>query len=242
VFFPQITPFWLKPTMSNLEHLTLYSNNYWGYYPKCDFQGIHFPRLKTLALGNYGFVHDSQLDWILSHGKTLTELYLDDCPILFEVAIYNKERTYLDPNTYINKPEAGERHWASYDKRWHHHFKSFQENLPRLRHFRYGHCPHWWDDDTTPFERETEIIMGIHDESYMVFCDGYGPSPYMEKMIYDGVRDNDTGFVEGNPLPWIGEDQTSLEELLAKIGQGFVMNRRSRYQIEQARNKRTPRR
>ncbi|KAF7590810.1 hypothetical protein BBP40_002332 [Aspergillus hancockii] len=241
IFFPELSSFWLKPALSNLQHLTLYSSNYWGYYPKCDFQGIHFPQLKTIGLGNYAFVHDSQLDWILSHSSTLTELYLDDCPILFEVAIYNKEKTLLDPETYTSSPGLGDANWASYDKRWHHYFKAFQNDLPHLRHFRYGHSQHWWDDDTTPFEREGDITMGIHDESYMVFCDGYGPSPYMKRMIRTQGEGRDVEWVNETVLPWIEEDQTSLEELLAKIGMDHVMDEESENQIDRARWERTPR-
>ncbi|KAL4744474.1 hypothetical protein BDW72DRAFT_208988 [Aspergillus terricola var. indicus] len=42
-----------------------------------------------LAFGNHTFIHDSQLDWILSHAATLTALYLDDCAIVHEAALVN---------------------------------------------------------------------------------------------------------------------------------------------------------
>ncbi|KAL2827845.1 hypothetical protein BDW59DRAFT_55159 [Aspergillus cavernicola] len=210
-FFPSLSLFWLTPAAANLQHLTIYSSIYFGFYPKFDLRGVHFPQLKTLALGNHTFVHDSQLDWILSHGVTLEELYLDDCPILFEVAIYDKNRTLLDPSDLKSHPRLTGKSHASYGTRWHDYFQAFKERLPHLQHFRFGHCPHWWVDDTTPFEKETTIDIGFH-ENYMVFCDGYGPSQYMGNMIYD--EDGD-----GEPLEPSEEDKTALRELLAKLGQ-----------------------
>lgn len=188
---------------------------YFGFYPKCDLREIHLPHLQTLSLGNYTFVHDSQLDWILSHGATLTELYLDDCPILFEVSIVDKDRTYLDPNGLESRAEFGGDYWASYSTRWCDYFRAFSDGLPLLRHFRNGHGQGWWtEDDHTPFERETEIDIVLNEESYMVFCDGFGPSPYMQHMIYSG-----TDFEHGDCMPPTEEDERALRELLVKLGQ-----------------------
>lgn len=200
--------------MSNLRHLTLYSSLYFGFYPKCDLRGIHFPHLKTLSLGNYTFIHDSQLDWILSHGATLTELYLDDCPILFEVAIGDYQRTYLDPKVFEPKEEFGGDYHTVYRTRWCDYFRAFKDGLPHLRHFRYGHSPHWWDDNTSPFDCETTVDIDLHDDSYMVFCDGFGPSPYMLSMIYTSF-----GHKNRKPLLPSEEDKTALRELLVKTGQ-----------------------
>jgi hypothetical protein len=146
----------------------------------------------------------------------LTELYLDDCPILFEVSICDKERTYLAPDAYLpsGRELFGEHH-AAYGARWCDYFRAFGAGLPRLRHFRYGSSPWWWVDGTTPFECEASIAIGLRDDSYMVFCDGLGPTPYRRRMVYwDGPESK-----YGKPLEPSGEDRTALEELLAKIGQ-----------------------
>ncbi|PYH77003.1 hypothetical protein BO82DRAFT_406612 [Aspergillus uvarum CBS 121591] len=124
--------------------------NYFGFYPKLDLREIHLPRLKTLALGKYAFVHDSQLEWILSHSKTLTELYLDDNPILFEVSVYNNDRACLEPGRYTHKAGLRNKHFATYDKRWHHYFRAFQVRLPHLRHFSYGRSEPWWGEGHDP--------------------------------------------------------------------------------------------
>ncbi|KAI9039225.1 uncharacterized protein KD926_009859 [Aspergillus affinis] len=211
LFFSELPSFWLQPTLANLQHLTLYSSNYYGFYPKFDPTGLHFPQLKTLALGNHAFIHDSQLDWILSHADTLTELYLDDCPILYEVAIYAKEKTYLDPTSFGFKDGLGEKHYATYDKRWHDYFNAFNDKLPHLRHFRYGHCPFWWDEGSPPFEQEQHIKLSLAKDRYMVFCDGFGPSPYMEEMIYR------EGGGRARPDCY-AEDEKALVALCAKLG------------------------
>lgn len=203
-FFAELPSFWLKPTVSNLRHLTLYSTHYFGFYPKCDLRGVHFPQLRTLSFGNHTFVDDSQLDWILSHGTTLTELYLDDCPILLEMG-------YLDPSVFAFKDEPDAMHYITYGARWCDYLCAFREGLPVLRHFRMGRSPHWWDDETTPFGCETTIPIELHDASYMLFCDKYGASPY--------VMMNDYGYEDGEPLLPSEEDRKALEELLEKIGQ-----------------------
>ncbi|RAQ43517.1 hypothetical protein AFGD_005283 [Aspergillus flavus] len=233
-FFSTPPSFWLKPALQILEHLTIYSNVYFGYYPNLDLRGVHFPRLRTLALGKYAFVHDSQLDWILSHRGTLTELYLDDCSILWAVAPSNKERTYLGEDSYTTHPNLVGRGYTTYDTRWHQYFQSFHE-LRHLRHFRYGHSE-YWRGNIIPFERETEIIIGMHEESYLTFSDSYA-----QELSYDYGAWLRIKWEEGGPLPWIEEDQTSLEELLAKIGQRYVIDEATEHQIALARELRRPR-
>lgn len=213
-FYPAVPSLWIKPTMSNLRHLTIYSSFYFGYYPKFDLRGIHLPQLRTLSFGNYCFVHDSQLEWILSHGSTLTELYLDDCPILFEVSTEDKYRTYLDPEVYETL-EFDEKEWACYESRWCDYFQAFEDGLPHLREFRYGSSPNWWEDDSVPFESETEMKVGLNDESYMTFCYGYGPSPYMKSSIYTAEED----YEDGDPSKPTDEDWEALRDLYAKLGQ-----------------------
>lgn len=163
-------------------------------------------------MGNHAFVHDSQLDWILSHADTLTELYLDDCPILYEVSSYDRERTLLDPSSYTMVPQLERKPLATYEKRWHHYFNAFKDRLPNLRHFRFGQCPYWWRDDSTPFEQEQFIPVNLPEDRYMVFCDGYGPSPYMGETLFDDGPD-------GQRPDCYDEDEKALQELCAKLGQ-----------------------
>ncbi|KAL5337261.1 hypothetical protein BJX70DRAFT_389444 [Aspergillus crustosus] len=207
VFFLELPSVWLKPTTANLRHLTIYSSIYCGFYPKLNWSGIHFPPLKSLALGNHGFVHDSQLEWILSHAATLSDLYLDDCGIVDEVAIADYERTLLDPALYKKREGLRDNLYASYSKRWVDYFRAFKDGLSHLRRFHYD----------TPFETETTIRNQFHEESYMVFCDGFGPSPYMTELIY---REN--GPVEyrhGERVLPSEADKEAFREICAKLGQ-----------------------
>ncbi|PTB36101.1 hypothetical protein M441DRAFT_62130 [Trichoderma asperellum CBS 433.97] len=89
---------WLMPSLAmNLTVLSLYCRDYWGWIPRMDFRcvnpgsgpGSGFPNLRVLALGNYVFTHEWQVDWIASLGLQngrggLEELYLDDSPILYK--------------------------------------------------------------------------------------------------------------------------------------------------------------
>ncbi|GAB1207486.1 hypothetical protein APSETT445_006206 [Aspergillus pseudonomiae] len=61
-FFEEMSSNWLNPTMGSLEHLTLHCDQKWLFLPKVDFHGIRFPRLKTLALGNFAFWLNSQVE------------------------------------------------------------------------------------------------------------------------------------------------------------------------------------
>jgi len=54
----ELPSLWLQPAANNLTTLVLYQTFYFGYSPKLDLRGVHFPHLRTLALGNYVFTHD----------------------------------------------------------------------------------------------------------------------------------------------------------------------------------------
>ncbi|USW56073.1 hypothetical protein Slin15195_G093920 [Septoria linicola] len=74
----------LRPIASQLKEVKLYTiHSQWGVYPACNLEDIHFPQLEKLALGNYVFAYDWQVDWIVSHGSTLKTLVLDNCPITY---------------------------------------------------------------------------------------------------------------------------------------------------------------
>ncbi|EIT79557.1 hypothetical protein AO1008_01882 [Aspergillus oryzae 100-8] len=174
------------------------------------------------------------LEHLTMYSNVYFELYLDDCTILWAVAPSNKERTYLGEDSYTTHPNLVGRGYATYDTRWHHYFQSFHE-LRHLRHFRYGRSE-YWRGNTIPFERETEIIIGMHEESYLTFSDSYA-----QELSYDYGAWLRIKWEEGGPLPWIEEDQTSLEERLAKIGQRYVIDEATEHQIALARELRRPR-
>lgn len=98
-FFEQLGLFWLRPTMRSLSTLSLYGDNgqgYWGYAPKADLRGLHFPHLHALTLGAYLSSYDWPMEWLASHAATLKHLDLDGCAIL----VFARRLATLDTDGY----------------------------------------------------------------------------------------------------------------------------------------------
>ena len=178
---------WLAPVQQNLVNLKIYSNCYWGYLPKCDLRTLHFSKLKSLAFGNMTFTHDWQLDWIISHGRTLESLTLDDCPIVHDAMVAET----LDPERYVKLQDDKTLLWDpdiettwSCSSRWHDYFRKMTTGLPRLQHFGLGHGP-WGDDigeDNTAlaFEASASLWAQLEAGRYVIFHWGTGPSQWIE--------------------------------------------------------------
>jgi len=143
-FARDLLQYWLKPVQENLVHLKLESTCYWGWVPKCDLRGVRFPHLKSLELGEMTFTHDWQLEWIISHGDTLTQLSLRQCPIAHDIWIDHTldaegypvhtlgEELYWDGTT----EEFGD--WCGNSARWKDYFPRLMSGLPRLRQLQIG--------------------------------------------------------------------------------------------------------
>ncbi|EEP80581.1 predicted protein [Uncinocarpus reesii 1704] len=213
--FEQLPSDWLSPTKSTLEHLTLYSNQPFGLFPKLDLSSIHFPRLKSLALGQYEFFHDDQLDWIISHGPTLRELYLDNCIILHAIVYSEWEQGHLHryhPSALSGKWDEVERSLDPrttryiYTTRWHDYFAMFRTGLPLLQHFRIGKS--MWCHEF-PFEKEREIEIGLFEDRYLTWDGGFH------------TRSSDFDIPEelGDISSCDEEDKDALLALFQKIGQ-----------------------
>lgn len=222
-FYSELPSTWLAPTTSTLRHLTLYSDMYFGFFPSLDLNELYFPHLKTLSLNKYTFFHDKQLDWILSHKSTLTEIYLDDCPLLFEIAVsnQNKDRCNLENDEWFHRDNDPYSVWGyRYARRWNTYFDSFRENLSHLRHFRMGYNVEL--RDRFPFEQETELPLWLVDERMQGFHDGVSfGSPYVVLECMDIEFEGTEGFVEYDEWgpDWGLEDKKSYVALLEKIGQ-----------------------
>jgi hypothetical protein len=217
-FFTRILPsIWLKPAMGSLQKLTLYSTFMWGCYPKANLDGVHFPQLKSLALGRFSFVDDKQLDWILAHSSTLQELYLDDCPIIVAVRMFDSEsdlsNCQVPESEMVLKEAGGLREFRySYPRRWHEYFSSIQEGLPKLRQFGFGLSAEL-DAWVLPFEKETEIVPALMQDRYLVFDGGVGPNQFND-------RTHDFDFDSEEEWPDCDEeDRNALKKLYHKIGQ-----------------------
>ncbi|KAJ5857005.1 hypothetical protein N7455_007899 [Penicillium solitum] len=183
-FHERILPsVWLKPTMGSLRKLSLYSNLYWGFYPKLQLEGIHCPNLQSLALGKFTFFEDQQLDWILSHSSTLEELYLDDCSILIQTKVVNANYQLSkcpipESRMKLRRPGQWGDDWSyHYPRRWNDYFASFGTGLPHLRRFAIGHNEGWDSYPyEVPFEKELDLVPALMRDRYMEFDGGMGPS------------------------------------------------------------------
>ncbi|KAF3008567.1 hypothetical protein E8E13_007216 [Curvularia kusanoi] len=139
---------WLYPLQSQLTHLTLHCDEYWGLWPKWQPGQLHFPHLKFLAFGNWTIAFDWQIDFITSHGETLEQLIFTCCPILHAVDMTPKQLN----NTYRvhlgTQRGRGVTHVTFPDLRWHNVLPDFKRKLPKLRHFSMARGPkeiHYWN-------------------------------------------------------------------------------------------------
>ncbi|KAF2248195.1 hypothetical protein BU26DRAFT_458336 [Trematosphaeria pertusa] len=188
---------WLGPLQPQLTHLTLYGTHcFWGIFPFCDLRGIHFPKLKSLVLGNFTIAYDWQIDWILSHGATLEELILDDCPIVIALRLEESQKLpnfpSLDPfpltafarAIYLKNIDLC---WHHVLLRWHHVLPRFASGLPHLRHFALGQG-NWAEQEM--FEQRYDLVSEIRESRYYMFDCGVGPTQW----IAGGRRGAEYGF------------------------------------------------
>ncbi|KAI1337850.1 hypothetical protein F5Y15DRAFT_389420 [Xylariaceae sp. FL0016] len=183
---------WLRPPVAdNLRVLSLYCTEYWGWHPKMDFRTVSpkaisaFPNLEVLALGNYVFSHQWQVDWIASlgcgNGKGgLKELYLDDCPIMWRARVWkpltatdtpiatgNGNSVLLSNEGYPDMKdmlEAGADLQLNdievlFPLRWSHILSQWQETMANLKVFKMGHGGSW--DDAS-----AEVVKKCYPEIY----------------------------------------------------------------------------
>lgn len=177
-FFETMPQTWLCPSVAqNLQVLSLFFRDYWGWSPKMDFRTINpanglktgLPNLRVLALGNYVFSHHWQIDWVASVGELnghggLQELYLDDCPIMWQA---RAPAPLDDSNTVIELPSGGSLalsnagyprkgvmrsipNWShaqkfDFDLRWHQVLNHWREHMSSLKVFCMGHGS--WSDE-----------------------------------------------------------------------------------------------
>lgn len=200
-FTVDLPELWLRPVSPHLTHLTLYSyTTFWGLYPFVDFRQIEtFPCLESLSLGNWTIAHDWQIDWILSHGPTLKQLLLDDCPIIAALKMAGD-----DNMARLNFPDLQPQGdtWAPYftlvSLRWYQIFGRFQSDLQRLEHFAmYGsECD--WEEDC--FDHRYALNTKLRANRYQFFDRGliphwpdppnYGPREQHHEFYRSGRHPN----------------------------------------------------
>ncbi|KAK0267158.1 hypothetical protein LTR35_016545 [Friedmanniomyces endolithicus] len=122
-FGNDLRQYWLEPVRENLTHLSLnHEDRYWGYLPYCNLPGLHFPKLQSLRLIRMVFTHDWQVDWLTSHGSTLTSLILID---------YRYPDLEPCQKAKEDVPLQYSSQWR-YGKRWHDYAPRLNAGLPHL--------------------------------------------------------------------------------------------------------------
>ncbi|KAJ4309833.1 hypothetical protein N0V84_011286 [Fusarium piperis] len=221
-FFEDLPSSWLSsPIADNLRVLSLFYRDYWGWFPKFDFRligqdGSPFPQLKVLALGNYVFSHDWQIDWFASVGSKngsggLEELYLDDCPILTRARQlgplsssdpgYPRTRTVMQPGQW--HPEMYE-----FSLRWHQVLSRWKESMKALKVFRIGHGA--WN---SPSPKDAQMLHeDAGDDGYGINGSTYHRISYNVHRTFGGdginvTKDTRMMYIEFDigtgPSPWL---------------------------------------
>ncbi|KAH7174790.1 uncharacterized protein B0J16DRAFT_324250 [Fusarium flagelliforme] len=176
-FFKSLPSTWLCPDMTQrLRVLSLYFKEHWGWFPIMDFRNcgekFPFPRLKVLALGNYVFTHEWQIEWFSKLGSEnrsggLEELYLDDCPILHHARQNDVcEGGYPDTDAVLNPSDYDPSEHYFYI-RWYSVLSHWKDSMKGLKVFRmgqgtwYGYPMETYDtitDDPDYADMDTDVL------------------------------------------------------------------------------------
>lgn len=224
-FIAELPPLWLAPAAGNLTSLILYQYAFFGYCPKLDLRSVHFSQLRTLALGNYVFSHDWQLDWLKDHASTLENLFLDNCIVVY-FSCFGEEDADGYP-TELQDQRAD--NYRFFDLTWSLIFDLLREHHDHLRHFRIGKSAIHDRNVSFGITAHEHMDIDLFPGRYQFFdCTNFTDEDLKE--LEEG-RDIDMGSAtEGekakaflvNLSKQTDADLTSLEQLLDKIGQPFI--------------------
>ncbi|KAF2153361.1 hypothetical protein K461DRAFT_293628 [Myriangium duriaei CBS 260.36] len=159
VFYPYLLFEWIAPASAHLTSLSLYSDDLWGLIPGHSWTGLHFPRLKSLKLGNYHIGHDDQFDWVLAQ-TTLKELVLHNCAMFYQMCIRRDDMSAWNISTrdWVLLPDTSTPEYAhyKYHGRWADCFRKVHLRL-QLTSFKLD-CSNE-DDEVDP---ELTSQLGVH--------------------------------------------------------------------------------
>ncbi|KAF2815393.1 uncharacterized protein BDZ99DRAFT_567242 [Mytilinidion resinicola] len=223
---------WLLPCRNQLRHLSLSCNVHFGYLPKFDLRGVHFPCLKTLALRRYIFSDEWQLNWLLSHSDTLAELYIADSGIL-SLTISN---LLLDDEFYpkyslYDVLTSSETTCTVWDLSWENLFEKI-ESVMSLQHFVFGEVvgnagpyEESWETliqttwESVSYLTVTDQLMGRFDKHYRPWPRKDIKDPFPD---WEGRRKDDREALkelveeaEGCPVEWV-EDPLLYQKVLRR--------------------------
>lgn len=239
LFNKRLNEHWLAPMQSQLTHLTLHCNTYWGVYPRWLPEGLHFPQLKSLAFSKWTIAFDWQIDFITSHGQTLEQLILSNSPILHALRM-----TYRQFDNKWDAPRRGGTirglpplRTTFSDLRWHTVLGEFRTKLTRLKYFSMGRDPANEldndDDDDDAFETRYKLPARIDSSRYAIFDFIRGPAEWFDGVPGSIVRkrgfwwshwlERETDCETRKKIEYpdcFREDQEALEDLLRALREG----------------------
>ncbi|KAK8076256.1 hypothetical protein PG994_003528 [Apiospora phragmitis] len=206
--FQNLPKTWLLPAIAqNLRVLSLVYEHYWGWTPKMDFRtvnpGIGLPNLRVLSLGCYVFSHEWQADWIASLGRQnghggLEELYLKDCPIMWEARVHSSldesitelpttngdvvrisNEGYPDDRSLLLPDDLSSTIEVSFPLRWSHVLDPWASTMPStLKRFVMGSDP-WGEGLYEQWQQLPANSPGLLQ--YVHFNIGLDPEPWIEQ-------------------------------------------------------------
>ncbi|EEU40595.1 uncharacterized protein NECHADRAFT_32703 [Fusarium vanettenii 77-13-4] len=223
----------LLPSVANqLVELTLASQDRWGVMPgKFNGEGLDFPFLRTLTLGEYVIGHHRQFDWVLAQ-KYLTCLRLNRCFIASHMRLYEGdiEGWRIDTEDWervSSEPYYGwdEHQVYLFSKRWETVFDDIRKSLPRLREF----CLTW--DKPTDFFRQLDVskTSWLSPDRYITFDISKKPSPWIasKDFGYYPYRDDKDPTRPVNLAQVMDEqDRRAFEELVSSTYARRKLDRR----------------
>lgn len=242
LFNRNLNAVWLFPMQSQLTHLTIHVDTYWGVYPRWQPINLHFPYLKSLAFGQWTIAFDWQIDFITSHGQTLEQLILSNCPILHVLSMTQKQisnqwRRRIGVTT-PGKPPA---ETIFCRLRWHTVLPELRTKLTKLKHFAMGRglvgdrdCNHRAFNIDEAFKNRYKLTPRIDRSCYALFDYRSGPLEWTDRNSPRGqgwlVEESEFGGSDGLKMETdqdlikkveypdcLQEDQVALESLLRTL-------------------------
>lgn len=182
-FKTALNKFIISPFAKNLSELKLYSDVYWGMQPCCDLRNLHLPALKRLTFGKLMLFADWQLEFFAGL-KTMEELVLNDCPIIFygsHVIGWENPQDHPARPAISPHPVNLDSFSFEYAGRWDQFFQTFKDDLPKLHHFSLGqaglslsrYCVYYSERVLLPKMEGGDVIWPRHDCDGGAECDHY---------------------------------------------------------------------
>lgn len=219
------------PTMRTLRKLSI---TCWGFYIKniagagCG-QAMFLPSLESLELRGCGFTADTQLDWIIRHGRTLTYLKLDDCAIVHRLVMWCSPQGVVRADhchaslRIVNDGPRGK--VRLYNTRWSQYFDKMEEQLPQLKHFEMGSSrvrapgeegPSFMSEEHhgPELNRPSQFLFGLFPDRYLKMVDKAG-CPCCSWVLGSAEQEGP----KRQKLLLDDSDREALRGLLQKIGQ-----------------------